>query len=225
MLIFLDSANLDEIRKALQLFPIDGVTTNPTILSRTGEQDPAALLKEIRKTVDDGLLFAQVTSHDTDAIIDEAKKLVKLLGAQTVIKIPVTAATLEAMIKLNAKGIHICATAVYTVTQALMAAKAGAEYVAPYVSHIDGQAIDGPELAIRMQETITNYDLDTHVLGASFRTVSQVEKLMAGGVDSATVTFDMLEKLASSAGTAAEVDSFDRNWKHLYGDKSIGDFI
>ncbi len=224
MLLFLDSANTDEIREAFSLFPLDGVTTNPTILAREKAPDPAKRLAKIRELIGDKLLFAQLTAFGGDTPYREAEALRKLLGEPLCLKVPMQAELLPVMTGLCARGFTVCATAVYSVPQALLAAKAGAAYVAPYVSHIDNLSEDGPGQAVRMQDALLEQGLDAKVLGASFRVASQISRLFEDGVPAATVTLPMLRTLAGSPSTELECESFRRNWEAVYGGRTLLDY-
>ena len=225
MEIYLDSADLDEIRDIEENFPIDGVTTNPTILARSGAVNPAERLREIRQIIGQKKLFAQLTAVGAEECLAEARKLEKLLGVELIFKVPVNADAAAVISALYRKGYTVCATAVYTVPQALLAAQAGASYIAPYVSHLDGMSLDGPAEAVRMQETLKVQGSDAKVLGASFRVGSQIERMMAGGVGAVTVTGSMLRSLWTSAGSDAELTAFRSNWRQAYGTGTLGDFI
>lgn len=231
MEIYLDSADLDEIESAIDNFPIAGVTTNPTILARSGAANPAHRLYEIRQLIEDRLLFAQLTDLSFDGGFEEACKLKEYLGTPLCIKIPVTKDTLTLMTAVKSLDLQVCATACYSIPQAILAQEAGADFVAPYVSHLDNIPLDGPELACRMQKALDlkcaadEFGNGTKVLGASFRTESQVDRLIEGGAKAVTVTRQMLDEMASSFGTDKELSSFFTNWTKAYGTASIGDFI
>ena len=225
MELFLDSADLEEIQTVVKEFPIDGVTTNPTILARSGAANPAERLREIRRIIGQKKLFVQLTAEGTEACLAEARKLEKLLGPELIFKVPTNPGTAAVIAALVRQGYNVCATAVYTVPQALLAAQAGASYIAPYVSHLDAMSLDGPAVAVRMQDTLKAQGMEAAVLGASFRVCSQIERMMAGGVGAVTVTGQMLRSLWSSAGSDNELAAFRKNWQQAYGTGSLGDYI
>ena len=214
MQYFLDSAKLPLIEAAIKKYPIDGVTTNPTILARDIEDGMtlSELLSEIRRLTSGKKLFVQVTSPDTDGMVKDAEKIVDTLGGDITVKIPSTSVGFEAIKRLKECGISTAATACYTTSQALLAAKSGADYVAPYISHIDNLSLDGPAVACDMAEQLDFHGFETQILAASFRTAAQVERCIAGGVTSVTVTAEMLDTLSSHPGTDRELASFEKNW-------------
>ncbi len=225
MQLFLDSADPEEIREALSVYSLDGVTTNPTILARSGAEDPAARLKEIRGLLGDRLLFVQLTSLRPNEAAEEARRLRAFLGEPLCLKIPACAEAFPLLQSLSAAGFRLCATAVYTVGQAVLAAHAGASYIAPYISHIDNLSLDGPGLAAEMQNTLRVQGYPAVVLGASFRVASQVTRLAALGVGAATVTLPMLRLLAHSPSSDEELESFITNWQKAYGSRRLLDYL
>ena len=226
MKIYLDSADVDLITSAVGRYPIDGVTTNPTIIARDIKDGMtvSGLLSRIRVLTAGKKLFVQVTSDDADGIMSDAMKIVSL-GGDITVKVPTTADGLTAIMRLADKGISTAATACYSTSQALLAAKAGADFVAPYISHIDNLSLDGAAVASEMAELFAFHGLKTEVLAASFRTVSQVERCIAGGVSAVTVTYDMLGSMTVHPGTDKEMASFKANWAAKFGESGIADMI
>jgi fructose-6-phosphate aldolase 2 len=219
MQYFLDSANVPLIAKTLQKYPIDGVTTNPAIISRDLPADSslAECLMKIRALIKDKLMFVQTTSADTDGMIRDAYKIFDVIGGNLSIKIPATPDGFAAMKKLSAEKICVTATAVYTTSQAMLAAKAGAYYAAPYISHIDNLSLDGARIAIEMAEELRSNGMNTQILAASFRTAEQIDRVIRGGVTSVTVTAEMFDILASHPGTMQELSSFGDKWNTRFG--------
>ncbi|MCI8387639.1 MAG: transaldolase [Clostridiales bacterium] len=219
MQYFLDSADTAVIQAALAKYPLDGVTTNPAILARDISPDDklSDTLLKIHELTKDKLLFVQVTSPNTAGMICDAHKIIEALGGKLSIKIPATPSGFTAMKILAADGINITATAVYTTSQAVLAARSGAKYIAPYISHIDNLSLDGAEIACEMAQILKLHNLDAQILGASFRTASQVERIVKGGVSAVTVTAEMLDTLASHPGTIAEIASFEDKWNARFG--------
>lgn len=226
MLYYLDSANKNLIETVLKKYPIDGVTTNPTILSRDIEDGMtlSELLYELRKLTDGKKLFVQVTSDDTEGIIRDAEKIVSVLGGDLTIKVPSTSAGFEAIKILTCKGISTAATACYSTSQALIAAKAGADFVAPYISHLDNMSLDGTMIACEMAHQLKYHELGTQILAASFRTASQIERCIAGGVSAVTVTAEMFDTLSAHPGTDKEIASFRKNWNSRF-EKGISELL
>ncbi|MFA6947785.1 MAG: transaldolase family protein [Eubacteriales bacterium] len=224
MYIFIDSADTDKLKTALDSFPVDGVTTNPTILSRE-KRELMPLLAEIRSICGERKMFVQAISHNADEMIREAHAICDKIGGNLCIKIPMTAQGIRAIMKLSSDGIETTATAVYSASQALIAAKAGAKFVAPYLSHLDNLSIDSAAAAGDMAKLIKLAGLETMVLAASFRTVEQVTRVIAAGAQAVTVTPEMLETMLKNPGTSAEIDSFDKNWSEVYGGNGISQLL
>lgn len=224
MKLFLDSADPEKIKHALDCYPLDGVTTNPTIISRQ-KAGLSPLLKELRNITAGKLLFVQATAEGSDAIVREAHMISDTLGGDICIKIPATEEGVRAIKLLSADGISTTATAVYSIGQAILCAAAGADYVAPYMSHIDNLCLDSAEIAGNMEKLFREHYPETHVLAASFRVAEQITRAALCGVGAFTVAPEMLPVLITSGGTAAELESFKANWSAVYGEKSVGDLI
>ncbi len=222
--LFLDSADPEKIIRALDFYPLDGVTTNPTILSRQNTE-LIPLLKELRKITEGKLLFVQVTAEKSDDMVREAHMIADRLGGDLCIKIPATEEGLRAIKLLSRDGISTAATAVYSVSQAMLAAAAGADYVAPYMSHIDNLCIDSAQVAGDMAKLFREHYPKTNVLAASFRVAEQINRAVLCGVGAVTVAPEMLPVLIGSRGTEAELESFRKNWSTVYGGKSVCDLI
>ena len=224
MKLFLDSADPEKIIRTLDFYPLDGVTTNPTILSRQNTE-LLPLLKELRKITEGKLLFVQVTAEKSDDMAREAHLIADRLGGDLCIKIPATEEGLRAIKLLSRDGISTTATAVYSVSQAMLAAAAGADYVAPYMSHIDNLCIDSAQVAGDMAKLFREHYPKTNVLAASFRVAEQINRAVLCGVGAVTVAPEMLPVLISNRGTEAELESFEKNWSSVYGAKSVCDLI
>ena len=222
--LFLDSADPEKIIRALDFYPLDGVTTNPTILSRQNTE-LLPLLKKLRKITEGKLLFVQVTAEKSDDMVREAHLIADRLGGDLCIKIPATEEGLRAIKLLSRDGISTTATAVYSVSQAMLAAAAGADYVAPYMSHIDNLCIDSAQVAGDMAKLFREHYPKTNVLAASFRVAEQINRAVLCGVGAVTVAPEMLPVLISNRGTEAELESFEKNWSSVYGAKSVCDLI
>ena len=207
MKLFLDSADPEKIRRALDFYPLDGVTTNPTILSRQNTE-LLPLLKELRKITEGKLLFVQVTADKSDDMVCEAQKIAKLLGGDICIKIPATEEGLRAIKILSRDGISTTATAVYSVSQAILAAAAGADYVAPYMSHIDNLCLDSAQVAGDMAKLFREHYPRTNVLAASFRVAEQINRAVLCGVGAVTVAPEMLPVMIGNRGTESVLESF-----------------
>ena len=220
MRIILDTANLADIRYFNEYFPIEGVTTNPTILSKEGG-DVLKLLKEIRAIIGDKELHVQVTETEADKMVEEAKAIVNYLGKNTFVKIPATPDGLKATRILAAEGIGITVTAILTATQALLASKAGAAYVAPYVSRLENICADGVGTVAEIAEIFSMSGTDTQILAASFKTAKQVLDCATVGCHTATVGSEVMHKLLQHTTTETSIEGFASDWKKAFGDVTL----
>lgn len=212
MEFFLDTANLEEIRRANAQGLMDGVTTNPTLLSREGG-DWRSQMEAICKEVD-GPVSLEVVGENADTMIQEAEDLAKF-GDNVVIKIPMTSEGLVATRALYRKGVKTNVTLVFSPLQALMAAKAGATYVSPFVGRLDGLAQDGMELIRQIRTIFDNYDFPTRVLVASIRNPMHVLESALIGADTVTVPFKVLTELVKHPLTDKGLAQFNADWEKL----------
>ena len=221
MKLLLDTANLNDIRYFNTYYPIEGVTTNPTILAREGG-DVIALLKNIREIIGDKKeLHLQVTETEYDRIIAEAKALYALLGPNTFIKIPATDVGLKATYTLSKMGIRITMTAVLSATQAMLAANSGASYVAPYISRLENICDDGVGCAADIVKIFAAGGSKTQVLAASFKTAKEVLDVAVIGCHAATISSDIMKKLLSHTTTTTSIADFETDWKRAFGDNTL----
>ena len=224
MIYILDTADIEAIKHCNEFYPLAGVTTNPSIISKenTGFWK---LVKEIRSIIgEEKMLHVQTVQTKADKIVEEAKLLKKELGGELFVKIPIGEEGLKATMELKKLGIGVTMTAIFTPAQALIAAKAGASYVAPYVNRLDNIIGDGTEVVAQIVELLENYDLDCKVLAASFKNAEQVHKCALYGCHSVTVSADIMKTLISHPMTDAAIGGFEKDWKRVYGDKTILDF-
>lgn len=220
MRIILDTANLEDIRYFNEYFPIEGVTTNPTILSKEGG-DVLKLLKDIRAIIGDKELHVQVTETDADKMVEEAEAIVNYLGENTFVKIPATPAGLKATRILSEKGIGITVTAVLTAAQAMLASNAGAAYVAPYVSRLENICADGVGTVAEIAEIFAMSGTDTQILSASFKTAKEVLDCAVVGCHTATVGTEVMHKLLQHTTTDTSIEGFANDWKKAFGDVTL----
>jgi len=216
MELFLDTGDINEIRKYVEILVIEGVTTNPTIVSKTGKK-LVELLKEISQIIGpDKFIHSQVLSRDYQGMIDEGEFIHKL-HPNMYVKIPVTIDGLKAIKELSNRGINTTATAVFTAHQALLAAKAGAGYIAPYVNRLDNISSDGVGVVKQIVNIIEKHKLNSKVLAASFKNSQQVIEIIEHGVHSVTVPTDVLENMIKHPLTSNSVDQFIDDWDRVYG--------
>lgn len=225
MKYIIDTADLESIKHINEFYPIDGVTTNPSIIAKE-KTDFIKRLKDIRAIIgDDKILCAQTLQTDAYLIVEEGKKLQKEIGGNFYLKIPIGEAGLKATMELKKLGIGVLMTAIFTPTQALMAAKAGADFVAPYVNRIQNICGDGIGVIAEIVNQFENYGIDTcKVMAASFKNVQQVNECANVGCHIATIAPDIYKLLISHPLTDAAVDGFNNDWKSVYGDKQVLDF-
>ncbi len=217
MKLLIDDASIAKIKHIYEFYPVDGVTTNPSILAKSG-RNPYEVLKEIREFIGkEAELHAQVISSDAEGMVKEAEKMVNILGKNTFIKIPTIPEGLKAMKILSARGFKITATAIYTPMQAYLAAKAGADYAAPYINRIDNLGADGIASAKMIQDIYENNGFKTQILAASFKNSNQVQELCAYGVGASTVAPDVIENLIKNACVTSAVQDFVTDFEKLCG--------
>lgn len=215
MKLMIDDAHIHLIKKVYDYYPIDGVTTNPSILASIGEQ-PYKILKEIRMFIGtDAELHVQVISRNAVEMIEEAHRIIKELGENTYVKIPSIPEGFKAMKLLYKEGIAITATAIYTPMQAFLAGKSGASYVAPYINRIDNMGYNGIQVAKDIQKILKNNDLKTEVLAASFKNSQQVLELCTYGIGAATVAPDVIEGFVKNQAITSAVEAFIQDFEEL----------
>lgn len=217
MKILIDDAHIESIKEIYALYPVDGVTTNPTILRKAG-RPPFEVLKEIRAFIGCNDLHVQVVGATADIMLQEAARIQKELGAYTFIKVPTTPEGLQVMTSLKSAGARVTATAVYTPMQLFWAAKAGADYAAPYVNRIDNLSGNGIESVQTMQDILENHGFSTKILGASFKNVQQVQALAAYGCAAATVSPDVLRQTMKNDSVTPAVQAFIDDFYALVGE-------
>lgn len=223
MIYLLDTADLESIRRCNEFYPIDGVTTNPSIIAKENTEF-WPLVEEIRNIIgEDKMLHIQTRAEKAEDIIKEAMLLIGRLGGEIYIKIPICEEGLKATMLLNKMGIKVTITAIFTPAQALLAAKAGASFVAPYVNRLDNILGDGADVVAQIVEEFKKHNLETKVLAASFKNSEQVHKCAMAGCHCATVTESTLKNLVSYPMTESAITGFDNDWKSVYGEKTILD--
>ncbi len=210
MKFFIDTANIAEIREAYAMGMVDGVTTNPSLVAKEG-RDFKEILHEICALVD-GPVSAEVISLDSAGMVREARELAAL-SPNIVVKIPMTIDGIKAVRQLKGEGIRTNVTLIFSPVQALMAAKAGAAYVSPFVGRLDDLAQDGLLLVEQIVEIFENYDFETEVIVASVRHPVHVLESALMGADIATIPFNVLARLAAHPLTDKGIKAFLDDWK------------
>lgn len=210
MKFFIDTANIKEIKEANSMGMVDGVTTNPSLIAREG-RDFKEIITDICEIVD-GPISAEVISLEEAGMVAEARDLAKI-HRNIVVKIPMTIDGLKAVRTLAAEGIRTNVTLVFSPLQALMAAKAGAAYVSPFVGRLDDLSQDGMTLVEQIVTIFDNYDYETEVIVASVRNPLHVLDSALMGADIATIPFDVMKKLASHPMTEKGIAAFMADWE------------
>jgi len=217
MKFFIDTANIDEIKEAHSMGMVDGVTTNPSLIAKEG-RDFEEIIEEICEIVD-GPISAEVVSTDTEGMLEEARRLSKI-HENIVVKIPMLVNGLKATRKLSEEGIKTNVTLVFSPLQALMAAKAGATYVSPFIGRLDDISQEGLLLVEHIVEIYGNYAFDTEIIVASIRNPLHVLESALMGADIATIPFSVLNKLAAHPLTDKGLKAFLDDWNKAKGAQS-----
>jgi len=210
MKFFIDTANIDEIKEAHSMGMVDGVTTNPSLIAKEG-RDFEDIITEICQIVD-GPISAEVISTDTEGMIKEARHLAKIHD-NIVVKIPMIVDGLKATRRLAEEGIKTNVTLAFSPLQALMAAKAGATYISPFIGRLDDLSQEGLLLVEQIVEIYSNYAFDTEIIVASIRNPLHVLESALMGADIATIPFSVLGKLAAHPMTDKGLKAFLDDWE------------
>lgn len=205
MKIFIDTANLDQIKEINSWGIVDGVTTNPSLIAKEGV-DVKTRIKEIAEIVD-GPISAEAMSMTADEMVKEGRELAKI-HPNVVIKLPMCIETLKATSKLREEGIRVNVTLIFSAQQALLAAKAGAAYVSPFVGRLDDIGEYGTDLIFNIVQIYSNYDFDTEIIAASIRHPVHVLDVSLAGCDIATIPYDVLKKMVSHPKTDEGIQKF-----------------
>lgn len=212
MKIFIDTANVEDIKKANDLGVICGVTTNPSLIAKEG-RDFKEVVTEITSIVD-GPISAEVISLDADQMVEEALELVKI-HENIVIKIPMCAEGLKATKKLTALGIKTNVTLIFSAPQALLAARAGATYVSPFLGRLDDIGQDGTLLIQDIVEIFHNYGLETEIIAASVRHPMHVLAVAKAGSHIATIPYSTIAQMISHPLTTSGIERFLKDWESV----------
>jgi len=212
MKFFIDTANINEIKEAAALGILDGVTTNPSLVAKEGK-DFRTLLDEIIKIVD-GPISAEVISTDYDGILKEARDL-SSIHKNIVVKIPLIKEGLKAVKTLSEEDIKVNVTLCFSPTQALLAAKAGATYISPFIGRLDDISTNGMDLISQVVQIYSNYNFETQVLVASVRHPMHVAEAALIGADVCTIPFGVINKLFNHPLTDIGLEKFLSDWKGL----------
>ena len=212
MKFFIDTANIDEIKEAASIGVLDGVTTNPTLISRE-EGHPTDILRKICEIVD-GPISAEVISLDWEGMVKEGTEIAKR-HQNIVVKIPMTKEGLKAVKALNSDGIRTNVTLVFTAIQALLAARAGASFISPFVGRLDDITTPGMEVISQIVQIFRNYSIQTEIIVASVRNPLHVLDAALMGADIATIPFKVIEQLTKHPLTDKGIENFLKDWEKV----------
>ncbi|MBA2633352.1 MAG: fructose-6-phosphate aldolase [Chloroflexi bacterium] len=221
MRFLVDAADIEEIRRAFETYPLSGVTTNPSSVARQGLELPR-LLPAIREVIGaDAELHVQVTASDAPRMVRDAYSLSELAGPHVFIKVPVTREGIKAMRQLVDEGFAVTATSVFAANQAFLAGAAGVAYVAPYVNRLDEAGGDGETMVRDIATAFATEGLVTVILAASFRDVAQVERCCLAGAGACTLPPALLDGLVAHPLTEDAVARFERDWVARFGSPAL----
>ena len=212
MKIFLDTANLEAIRKFNEMGLLDGITTNPSLLAKEGG-DPHSYMKEITKIID-GDVSLEVVSTEYEGMLIEGRRLYQY-GDNVVVKVPMTPDGLRACKKLTSEGIPVNVTLVFSANQAILAAKSGARYISPFIGRLDDIGHAGMDLIVQIKEILSNYSYDAQILVASVRHPQHVIEAGEIGADVVTLPPAVLDKMLSHPLTDMGLDRFLKDWEKM----------
>ncbi len=210
MKLFIDTANVDEIKEINSWGVIVGVTTNPSLIAKEG-RDFKEVVREITEIVD-GPISAEVISEDAEGMLQEARELAKI-HQNVVIKIPMTKEGLKAVAVLDKEGIKTNVTLVFSVNQALLAARAGASYVSPFLGRLDDIGVEGLDLVEDIVNIFDLYDIDTEIIAASIRHPQHVQQVAGVGAHISTIPYTVFDKMLNHPLTDSGIEQFLNDWK------------
>ena len=224
MELLLDTANISKIRKALDYYPISGLTTNPSIIKAEGKIDFWAHLKEIQDMLGkQRTLHVQVISPDCEGILKEAEVLRSRLGEDVYIKTPVSKEGLKAIGIMSREGFNVTATAIYTTFQAQLAMLAGAKYLAMYYNRMLNLDIDADKVFRQVASSIREGNHQSKIVGASFKNVMQLTNAVEDGAQALTVPPELLDTVFANPSIDKAVADVRKDWIGIYGDKTLAD--
>lgn len=224
MELLFDTANIEEIKKYSQCYPITGITSNPSILKAEGKINFFEHLREIRSIIGmDRTLHVQVLAEDAEGMLKEAEAILKNIDDKVYIKIPTTEEGLKAMMILKAKGVGVTATAIYTQIQGFVAIMAGADFIAPYCNRMANLDVDFEDCISAFRQMIDENNSNCKILAASFKNIAQVNQAFLAGAQTVTVQPAVLHASFTMAAVERAVSDFQKDWEGVQGAVSIAD--
>ena len=226
MELLIDTADTEKIRKALDYYPVSGVTCNPTILRRTGSADFSRTVEEILGIIGERPLHVQVSAPDAAGMVREGKALTERFG-KIYVKIPVDSEGVKAIRILSSSGTGVTATAIYTALQGILAMLSGASYLAVYCNRMESTGVDFANVISELRKAIKLHGAagKCRVLGASFRNDRQIVSAITAGAEAVTVDPSLLDEALSSSLIEGAAETFRKDWMALYGEKRIDSLI
>ncbi|MFT4108797.1 fructose-6-phosphate aldolase [Propionicimonas sp.] len=222
MEILFDTANLAAIEEMTPLYPVAGVTTNPTIIKAEGRIDFYPHFRRIREIIGpDRTLHIQVLAQDADGIVADAHRLREEIDGRVYAKIPTTEQGIRAMRLLKDEGVGVTATAIYSKTQGMLAVAAGADYIAPYFNRMESLDIDTSATIKSLAKFIDRHGADCRIMAASFKNVAQVSAAFEAGAAAVTLHPDLLRAALSSPDITQAVDAFTQDWFDTFGTTTL----
>lgn len=219
MKFLFDTANIEDIRRYSEFFPIAGITSNPSIIKKEGKIDFFNHFKEIREIIGkDKDLHIQILAEDAEGILKETETILENVDDKVCIKVPVTEQGLKGIKTLKAKGVSVTATAIYTKIQGLLAIESGADFIAPYFNRMENMDINPREVVATFANAISQYNYSTKILAASFKNIGQVNDAFAAGAQMVTVSPDLLHDAFKMPSIQKAVDDFAADWKSVFGE-------
>lgn len=216
MEFILDTADLEAVKQLDELLTIDGVTTNPSIITKSGKTPEQVIKEFIEYLRPEQKFFVQVVSTDYEQMLEEARYICSLRPKNTYVKIPVTHNGYKAIKQLKSEGLGVLATAIYSADEAFLAAMNGADYLAPYVNRMCNYG-DGIGQVLDLLQMLETQGLSSKILAASFKNVEQVHALIAAGIQSVTVPPEVVFSMIDHPGTKIAVNEFSAAWHEAYG--------
>ncbi|CAI3193116.1 fructose-6-phosphate aldolase [Clostridium neonatale] len=216
MKFFLDTANVEYIKEVNEMGVISGVTTNPSLVAKEG-RDFNEVIKEITEIVD-GPISGEVVSEDAEGMIKEGREIAKI-HKNMIVKIPMTGEGLKATKVLASEGIKTNVTLIFSATQALLAANAGATYVSPFLGRVDDISMIGMDLVRDIAEIFAIHGIETEIIAASVRNPIHVIEAAKAGADIATVPYDLVKQMLKHPLTDQGLEKFKADWEAAFGDK------
>ena len=226
MELYIDSADLQSAQKLIDYYPVDGLTTNPQILADSDFAENESLLA-LRDFVKKNKIriFVQVTGNTAEEMQNQALQCKNYFGYALIIKVPAIKEGYRAVRLCRENGIEVCVTVVHSTLQAYIAAKAGAGYVAPYISHIDNMGGDGVNTVREIRSIFEYGNYSCKVLGASFRTADQIKRLASVGCEAVTIRPEMFDTLIAHAATDVSMEKFRSVWRERFGNCQVVDLL